>query len=252
MSREIFVDSAKLDAIKEYKSVATGVTTNQLIMLKDGVRIDKFDDHIRQICVEINGPVSVELTDSKATVDEMVEEAERLRGIDEAVVVKVPVIPGLTKSLAVIEELKKREIPVNVTAMMTFEQMLLATLATRDFKQAYVSLFWARSDDDHKKYRTNSDWLESNPKVGPESKVNSSPGRIVAATSTFIREGGFEQPKIIVGSIRNARMVGEAFAAGADIVTVTPDVLGAMLESQRTRETVEEFDEAWNELKAKK
>ena len=46
-----------------------------------------------------------------------------------------------------------------------------------------------------------------------------------------------------MGSIRGASHVGEALEAGAHIVTVTPDVLGAMVYSRRGKETVAQFDE---------
>ena len=47
-------------------------------------------------------------------------------------------------------------------------------------------------------------------------------------------------------------MVGEAFAAGTDIVTIVPDILQAMFYSQRTVETIKQFDEAWEQLQKQK
>lgn len=250
VSREIFIDTANVQEIKRWKKtgIIGGVTTNQAILLKDSVRPEELRNHIKLICLLVKKPVSVELTDSKSPFEEMIEEAQRLREIDEAVVIKVPLIPETTKSLDIIAKLCELSIPVNVTCMMSFEQMIVATLATREARQAYISLFWARSIEDHDKYRSSSEWIESHPKVGPEGPINSSPNSIVAATATFIREGGFSQPKIIIGSIRNARQVGEAFTAGAHIVTVTPDVLNAMLDSERTIETIKQFDDAWEQL----
>jgi len=54
-----------------------------------------------------------------------------------------------------------------------------------------------------------------------------------------------------VGSIRTATMVGESFAAGGNIVTITPEILMSMLFSQRTKETIEQFDSDWKKLQKK-
>jgi transaldolase len=45
--------------------------------------------------------------------------------------------------------------------------------------------------------------------------------------------------------------VGEAFDAGADIVTVPPAILQAILNHPKTAETAREFDAAWEEFLAK-
>jgi hypothetical protein len=47
-------------------------------------------------------------------------------------------------------------------------------------------------------------------------------------------------------------MVGDAYAAGGHIVTITPEILMSMLYSQRSIETIAQFDEAWKELQKKK
>ncbi len=253
MTKEIFIDSARLPEIEKWvaSGVVTGVTTNQLIMLRDGVHPRGFSEHIERICEIAKGPVSVELTDSTADAGTMATEATRLRAIHDLVVIKVPLIPGTTKSLEVIRELTARGIPVNVTCMMTVEQMMIAALATKDAEQAYISLFWGRAQEDHEQYRTNPEWVTAHPKVGPESEINSNPGRITETVADFIRTGGQKQPRIIIGSVRNARQVGEAFAHGAHIVTVPPAILEAMIESERTRQTIIQFDQAWEELKQK-
>ncbi len=88
-------------------------------------------------------------------------------------------------------------------------------------------------------------------RVGLESTVNGNPINITSAIAAFLKEGGFQNPKVIVGSIRTATMVGDAFAAGANIVTTTPEILLSMLFSQRTKETIEQFDDAWKKLQGK-
>ncbi len=255
-NRALFLDSSKLEEIKKWNEtgVIDGVTTNQLIMLKDGIKPREYEKVIKSICREMKGkPVSVELTDSTATSSEMINEAKRLNKLADNIVVKVPLIPDTTKSLYVINQLAKMNIAVNITTMMTFEQMIMATLAVRNSKKlCFISLFWGRSEEDHVKYRSRFDYMVSRPRVGLDSEVNSTPDKITGATANFLKEGGYENVKIIIGSIRNAMMVGVAYAAGGHIATITPEILMSMLYSQRSIETIAQFDEAWKELQKKK
>lgn len=254
-NRSIFIDSSKIEEIKKWNStgVIDGVTTNQAIFAKDGIAFKDFKKTIKKICLEMkNKPVSVELTDSTASYSEMIKEAEELNSYAKNIVIKVPLIPDTTKSLEIIKSLTKSGIAVNVTALMTFEQMMISVLATRNCKKlSFVSLFWGRSQEDQVKYRGRFDFMADYKRVGLESAVNGDPRNIVAETVLFIKEGGVQNLKIIVGSIRTATMVGDVFAAGAHIVTITPEILLSMLFSQRTKETIEQFDEAWKKLQEK-
>lgn len=255
-NRSIFIDTSNLEEIKKWNStqIIDGVTTNQSIMLKDGVSLGDFNKIIKLICKEMGKkPVSVELTDSNASVKEMISEAKNLNSLALNITVKVPLIPETTKSLEVIQALVSLGIAINVTAIMTYEQMIVATLATRSSKKpAFISLFWGRSLEDQVKYRGRFDFMVDHKKVGLESNVNIHPSNIVTETASFLKEGGYDNPKIIVGSIRTATMVGEAFAAGGHIVTITPDILLSMIYSQRTIETIEQFDQDWKKLQGKK
>jgi transaldolase len=251
-NRSIFVDSSNIDEVKKWNStgVIEGVTSNQAIMLKDGIKPKNFTKVVREICEEMKDkPVSVELADSTASAEEMLADAKKYAGIAENVVVKVPLIPDSTKSLFVINELSKMDIAVNVTTIMTFEQMIMAALAARKNKKySFLSLFWGRSIEDSANYRSRFDYMSKFPRVGLESEINRKPNNITSASADFLGRGGFENLRIIIGSIRTASMAGEAFAAGGHICTITPDILQAMLFSTRTTETIKQFDEAWKEL----
>ncbi len=253
--RSIFLDSSSIKEIEKWNAtgIIDGITTNQSIMLKDGLTEKQVVPTIRTICKIMKGrPVSIELTDSGASVEDMIREAQKYRKIAPNIIVKVPIIPGDTKSLVVIRKLGDLKIPVNVTAMMTYEQLLMASLAIRNHPApSFVSLFWARSIEDHEKYRTNPAFVKDHPTVGPESAVNAHPSMIVTKLKDFLITGGYDVPKIIVGSIRNASQVGEAFASGAHIVTVQPHILEALLYSQRTVETNTDFDKSWLTLTQK-
>jgi len=245
MKREIFLDSSKVEEIKKWSElgIISGVTSNQMIMMKDGVKASELDSQVKKMCDVSPGTVSVELTSSEASVEDMLAEAKRLMAIDDKVVVKVPIIPGSMKSFEVIRGLQKENIPVNVTVMMTWEQMRMAAEATHGFDNAYISLFWARSMDS-RDARLKTD----NSLVGTDHEINSYPNNIVRATLDLLGDNGWNNPKIIIGSIRSARQAGEALASGAHIVTITPKVLEAMLTDDMTTKTVKEFDDAWRQM----
>ncbi len=255
-NRSLFIDCADLAEVKKWNAtgIIDGVTTNQYVMLRDGLRAKEVNKVIKLICAEMkNKPVCIELSDSSKSSENMLLEAKKLNEMAVNIVVKVPIIPDTTKSLWVIKQLAKANIAVNATLIMTFEQMLMAILAVRSCKKtSFVSLFWGRTIEDHVKYRSRSDFMAQYPRVGMESPVNSEPKNIVSAASQFIKEGNFTNTKIIAGSIRTAAMVGESFASGVNIVTATPEILNAMLFSKRTLETMEQFDEAWKKLQKTK
>lgn len=252
-NRSIFLDSSSVKEIEKWNAtgIIDGVTTNQSIMLKDGLTLKQIVPTIKIICKIMDGkPVSIELTDSKASENEMIKEAKKYRGIANNIVVKVPMIPGSLKCLNVIKKLSDLKIPVNITAMMNYEQLVMASLAVRNHPfPSFISLFWARSIEDQEKYRTNKKFLEGHPILGMSAPVNSHPASITKAIGDFLKSGGYDVPKLIVGSIRNVSQVGDSFASGAHIVTITPKVLEEMLFSQRTIETNIDFDASWEALK---
>lgn len=270
VKQEFFLDTSDIVEIERWKGVVRGVTTNQLIMYKEGVR--DIDAKIREICDIVPGyPVSVELMDSMAPTKDLIAEAVRLNELAENVVIKVPITDASlvepydpkqtsTKMIELVGELVSRDIAVNVTAMMTDMQMKLAVAATQGSKRnCFVSLFYARSIDDHSN-RADPKFIETHPLeygdmkdqksiMGPESRVNSNPGEIVKSVRQFI--GELPQPRIIVGSIRHVDQVEEAFDAGAHIVTVTPTIMRAGLYNRTTIKTCLEFDAAGRNILGK-
>lgn len=219
MARLIFLDTANTSEIKKWKGrgICDGITTNQKIFSKEK-NVD-FKKTALEICKISNVCVSVELT-SHDSVDVMVKEAKKYKSWHKNIVVKVPMtLDGM--GLNVLVALKKLRIRTNATLMMSFEQMLLAICAGAD----YSSIFFNRARDS---------------RYDPEE--------IIVRSRNFIDNGGYKS-QIITGSIRNIRDVGDAFAAGSDIVTVPPSILDRMLEEEMTKKTIAEFDAAWEEFK---
>ncbi len=158
---KIFIDTAKLDEIKEAISwgIVDGITTNPSL-IKEAVVAEKaagrsasLDKYIGDICAAAGKgrPVSLEVISQSAAG--MVVEAQKLftkfNPIAGNVVIKIPVNTctgtGMTdhEGLMAINKLAGLGIPTNVTLILTPEQALLAANAGA----AYVSPFAGRIDD---------------------------------------------------------------------------------------------------------
>jgi transaldolase len=210
----LFLDSSDPKEVKDIYAwgVLSGVTTNPLIIAKEGGNVD-LETRIKEVLAVSTGHVSVELTTE--TEGEMLSEAEKYSAWDpKRICIKVPFSET---GLRVLHKLSSRGVPTNVTCLMSFNQAYLAALAGA----TYVSIFSGRIRD-----------------MGYDVLP------VIGHTRDILDNEDLEA-KIIVGSIRHLMDVNEALQNGAHIVTVTPPVLRKMLWNPRTDETIREFNTAW-------
>jgi len=133
---KIYLDSANLEAIAKYKGLVDGITTNPLIMAKEG---KKQEEHLPKICSLVPTlPVSAEVVYAIST-EQICDEARILAGLASNIIVK---IPGNMAGLMAIRILKS-EMKLNITGLMTFKQLAFASLLGAD----YVSQFFCRAKD---------------------------------------------------------------------------------------------------------
>jgi transaldolase len=215
----IFLDTGKISEIEKYlrMGVIRGVTTNPTIMLRDGV--SGGFDQVKKRSVEIAKlihplPLSTEVTtnDKKG----MIDQAREIAGWADNIVVKIPVHgpEGETDHLEVIHELETRHnVKINVTAMMSAQQCLLAAMAGA----TYVSLFGGRVNN--MGYNCVSD---------------------IQILRNLLEQFDL-RAQIIIGSTREVLNVVEWLNAGAHIVTVMPALLEGMIVHPYTKETVRQF-----------
>lgn len=211
---EIFLDSADYQEIEIWlrQGVIDGVTTNPTIMLKDGV-CDP-EQGTRQLCALLGSrPVSVEVTTNNH--GEMLEQARLFSRWAPNVVVKIPVVNEQGEScLGVIHALAGEGIAVNTTAILSFNQAILAAKAGA----TYVSLFAGRiADEGH------------------------DPAPIIGHVRRWL-DAWHIPARIIVGSIRSVIDVQNAALAGAHIVTIPPALLPKMVDHKYSRDTVRQFN----------
>lgn len=229
---KIFIDSADIAEVKKYLAwgVCDGVTTNPTICLKSGVK-GGFEG-IKKRTVEIARliaprPMSVEVTSEEP--DEVLSQARGYAKLAENIAVKVTITDRNGNSfLPVIKKLVSEEVRVNVTAMTTFNQAILAAKAidagmkenNRARTPNFISIFGGRISEEQGVERAFQvindvrDWLD------------------------FYKMRGIE---IIVGSVRSSENIEFWARTGAHILTIPPEVLGKALLGARTKETVAQF-----------
>ncbi len=211
---EFFVDTADIEEIREAKRMGLldGVTTNPSLIAKTG---KDFDTVVREICEEVDGPISVEVVSTDA--EGMIQEARSLSAIHENIVVKIPM---LVEGLKALSALKAEGIRTNCTLVFSPIQALLAAKAGA----TYVSPFVGRLDD------------------------IAHPGmELVKQTVQIYDQYGFET-KVLVASVRNPIHVLEAALMGADVVTVPFKVLSQLAHHPLTDIGLERFLKDWDKV----
>jgi transaldolase len=211
---QIFIDSANEREIIHWlrQGVVDGVTTNPTVMYKDGVY--DLEEGGKRLCRLVGDrPVSLEVTCNDHA--EMIAQARGFASWARNVVVKIPIVNEHGEScLGVIHTLSSEGVAVNATAVLSFNQALLAAKAGA----TYVSIFAGRIADE-----------------------GNDPGLTIRNVRQWIDSWEYSA-KIIVGSVRSVIDVQIAALAGAHIVTIPPQFLPKMVDHKYTRETVAQFN----------
>ena len=209
---KFFVDTADIDEIRDLAEtgLVDGVTTNPSLVAKSG---RDFKEVIADICKAVDGPVSAEVTATKA--DGMIEEGRELAKIAGNVAVKVPLTwDGLKACRA----LTQGGTQVNVTLCFSANQALLAAKAGATF----ISPFIGRLDD-----------------IGLDGMELIREIRVVYDNYDNL---GTE---ILAASIRSPNHVKDSALAGADVATVPPSVLRGLVKHPLTDKGLDAFLADW-------
>ena len=209
---KFFVDTADVAEIKELAAtgLVDGVTTNPSLVAK--AKRD-FREIIAEISELVPGPVSAEV--AAVDLDGMLKEGRVLAKIANNVAVKVPLTwAGLKACRALTSE----GTMVNVTLCFSANQALLAAKAGATF----VSPFVGRLDD------TGADGME-----------------LVREIRTIYDNYADLDTQILAASIRNVLHVKQAAMICADVVTVPPAVLRALVAHPLTDKGLELFLSDW-------
>jgi transaldolase len=210
---QIFIDSADVKQIESWlaQGVVDGVTTNPSIMFKDGVA--DLEAGARSLATLLGDrALSVEVTTNDR--ETMLKQAREFATWARTIVVKIPIVNEFGEScLGVIHRLTQEGIGVNATAILSFNQAILAAKAGA----TYVSIFAGRIADE-----------------------GNDPAVVIRNVRNWLNQ--WDCPaRIIVGSIRTVMDIQNAALAGAHIITIPPQFLPKMVDHRYTRETVRQF-----------
>ena len=197
---KLFADGADLAAIKEAarNPLIRGFTTNPTLMRKAGV--DDYEAFAHAVLDEItNLPVSFEVFSDE--FDEMADQARLIASWGPNVVVKIPITNTRREpSHALLQRLAGEGIRLNVTAIMTLDQVRTAAKAVAAAPLAYVSVFAGRIAD-----------------------TGRDPVPLMAEAVAIL--GPHANMQLLWASPRELLNVFQADAVGCHIITATADVL---------------------------
>ena len=197
---KIFADGAvKSEMVEMYRNpLIKGFTTNPTLMRKAG--IDDYQAFAKDILQTIpDRPISFEVFSDD--LDEMKRQALLIRKWGENVFVKIPISNTRSEStVGLVKELSSAGVKLNITAMMTFGQVVEISNALAEGAQAYLSVFAGRIAD------TGRDPL---------------PVMIASVELLRLRPG----QELIWASPRELLNVFQADEIGCHIITVTVDIL---------------------------
>lgn len=197
---EIYADGADIEGMLKMKErpYIKGFTTNPSLMKKAGVT--EYVEFSKNVLSKIKDvPVSFEVFSDD--FDTMEKEARKISGMGKNVFVKIPVMntKGET-SYELIRKLSKDGLKLNITAVMTTEQVKEIVDALSDETDSIVSVFAGRIAD-----------------TGRDSKEIIRESADICHTKKRI--------KLLWASCREVYNIIDAENSKADIITVTNDIL---------------------------
>ena len=208
---KFFVDTADVKDIRELNDLGLldGVTTNPSLILKSGRDIKEVT---KEICGIVEGPVSAEVTATEYS--EIMKEAAVLAKIADNICIKLPLtLDGLKACKALTSDGHQ----TNVTLCFSATQALLAAKAGATF----ISPFIGRLDD------MGFDGME-----------------LIAEIRQIYDNYGYET-EILAASIRSVDHVKRAALIGADVATIPPATLKALVKHPLTDKGLEQFLADW-------
>jgi transaldolase len=212
----VYLDGASLPQIEVAArdgSVA-GFTTNPTLAAKAGVT--DYSDFARQaLCLCGDLPISFEVIADD--LDAMARQARRIAGWGPNVFVKVPICNTKRESaIPVIRELSAEGLKLNVTAIMTLDQVREAAAAVDPATQAFVSIFAGRIAD-----------------------TGRDPCPIMREAVALCQD--LPSLRVLWASPREVLNVYQADECGVDVIVLTPDLIGKL--ELRDRDLAEFFRE---------
>lgn len=210
---EILLDTANIEEIKKYHEAydITGVTTNPTIISREKTTYFPLLHEIKKII----GDKQLHIQVTADTWEEMVKEADCvLKSIGSDVYIKVPTTEVGVRAM---KELKEKKIRVTATAIYTPQQAMVAASVGADYVAPYFN-------------RMNNLNVDSQKAISDIARLYN-----IHNQST----------KILSASFKNTYQIMEALLAGSHAVTLSVDLLSAMVTNPIISSAVEGFHQDW-------
>ena len=223
---KIYFDGASIKELDEILTlgIISGVTTN-LSFCKKQMDITGQDylsllKDIEKKILNYKKKISYSVQVSAENNSEIVKEALMMNEkMSDKLDLKIK-IPLSYENFKAIDELVSKNVKINATCVTSFLQGLAAANAGC----SYISFFWGKMTDED---------------IDPQKIVSELKNLLIKNSLT-------ERCKILVGSIRQTKVIREAFNAGADIVTIQNDSFIKFLNQQKSNEANLLFQKDWN------
>jgi transaldolase len=211
---KLFIDTADVAQIKEAYSwgIVDGVTTNPTHVSKTG---RKPVEVYKEICSIVDGPISLETIG--LTAEEIIKEGHELAKIHKNAVIKVV---NTREGLKAVKQFTKEGIKTNVTVTFSPLQAFLAAKVGA----GYISPFVGRLDN-----------------IGHV-------GMDVVRQIRTIYDNYDYKTEILAAAIRHPLHVLEAAMAGADVCTMSFDVMKMLYDHPLTDIGIEMFLNDWKKV----
>ena len=209
---EIFLDSSDIKEIRGLNkaNLVDGITTNPSLLASANTN---FKILLKEICSEIKGPVSAEVT--APDVHSMLKEADVLKKIAKNIVIKVPLT---WNGLQVCSILSAKKVKVNVTLCFSTSQALLAAKAGA----TYVSPFIGRLED-----------------------IGDNGIQLIADIKKIFNNYKNIKTKILSASIRSVEHFNAVATIGSDVATVPIKIFKELHKHHLTDKGVDIFTADW-------
>lgn len=208
------LDTANVDDIKKAMDIypLSGVTTNPTIISKEN---REFLDILKDIREVIGNDIMLHVQTLSQTCEGIIEEAHYLRdNIDGELYIK---IPATAQGIKAIKQLKKEELKITATALITSNQALMAAVAGADFVAPYVN----RIDD-----------------------ISGHGVTVVKEMINHLKLYNLKT-KVLAASFKNVQQISEVSSLGVDSITVPLKLLEKSIEHPLTEMSINKFISDW-------
>lgn len=197
---KLFADGADISSMKKaYKEkVVKGFTTNPTLMKKDGVT--DYEAFAKAVLAEITDlPISFEVFSDE--FDSMEREARKIASWGKNVNIKIPITNTKGESsIPLIKKLSEDGLPLNVTAILTMDQVMEVADALSAGVKSIVSVFAGRIAD-----------------------TGRNPIPFMTEAAAILKSK--PDAELLWASSRELLNIFQAEACGCHIITVTNDIL---------------------------